>query len=295
MGRRLFATLCAAFLLVSSLLGCGSAVPEDRVNDYVGTWAIEGVTSGGDEVTGDELDLYKAMGVYLIVGSDYTVLYEVFGMSVSGTFEIGDSGEAAVTFSESESADAGVSAKQTLQEKDGKLYLKDEKDEQSFVQIDPSDKKSADVSALLGNVDESNLEETLGSLREDLQNAADGTFPLTDAEELDEMVASDKNCSIKVRARGSYLGDPGYLLEIENKGTARIVVSDDGAFTVNGQEVDPVLMAVIDPGNTSREVLWFEGDSLSLNEDGELGEVRGKLVATNYETGEKLGTYDFSL
>ncbi len=293
MAKRLFALLCATCLLASMILGCGNAAPEDTTADFVGTWAIDEVTNGGDAVTGDELDLYKAMGVYLIAGSDHTVLFEMFGVSVTGTFQP-EGSVATVTFSESEAADAGVSAKQTLEAKDDKLLLKDETDTMTFVQIDPSDKKTADVGALLGSVDESSLEETLGSLRRELESTANGTAPVEHAEGMDETVASDKNCVIKVLAKGTYQSEPSYLVEIENKGDQRIVVEATGMFSVSDASLKPVLFAVVEPRERAREVLWFDGEALGGGAEA-LGDVKGKLVVTNSQTGDEVASYDLEL
>lgn len=290
---RLFATLALACALVASLAGCGGASKEELSRPFVGTWAIDGVVSGGVPATEQELDLYKAMGVYLVLGSDNTLLFELFGVSVSGTWEPVDNGKATVSFSVSEAADAGVAAEQELELGDGKLSLVDGTDTRTFVQIDPADKQESDLNAILGSSDASNLEETLLALRKELSGSVQGTAPLDDAKELDQFVAGDAVCEIAVKAVGTYQGDPGYLLTITNKSDERIIVDDD-AFEVGGQTADAVLLAIVDPGSTTQEVLWF--DSSKLDGDGvdALESVSGKLTVTGFESGEVLGTYDFA-
>ena len=290
---RLIATFVLACALVATLAGCGAASKEELSRPFVGTWAIDSVVSGGVTSTGQELELYKAMGVYLVLGSDNTLLFELFGVSVSGTWDPVDANKATVSFSESEAADAGVAAEQELQLVDGKLHLVDGDDTRIFAQIDPADKQESDIGALLGSTDASNVEETLLALRKDLTGAAEGTAPLDDAQELDQFVAGDAVCEIKIKAMGTYGGDPGYLLTITNKADERIVVDDD-AFEVGGKAADAVLLAIVDPGSTSQEVLWFDADELGGEGTAALESVSGKLTVTGYESGEVLGTYDFA-
>ena len=292
MGKRLATALLSSLLLVSALL-VGCAPGGDDTVGFVGTWALDGLTTGGEQAEGEELGLYKAMGVYIIMGSDHTVLFEMFGFSVTGTFEVEDAATATVSFSESEAADAGIPAKQTLARSDGKLLLKDGVDTMTFEQIDPSQKKTFDAREMLGDLDEATLEETLGTLGKDIKGAADGTFPLSDAEKVDEFVASDAVCSIRLQATGTYLGEPGYLLSIQNKTDERIVVRDGGSFSVGDRTVNPVLLAVVDAGSSAREVLWFPKDELG-EDAGELEDVSGTIVVRGAESGDELGTYDFA-
>lgn len=276
-------------MLACSLLGCGGADAQDHTGNFVGSWGIDSVVTAGEEVGAKELDLYKAMGVYLVAGEDKTLRYELFGVSVSGTYEPENDRAAVVTFSDSEAADAGITAKQRLEVSDeGKLVLEDGDDSMRFVRIDPEDVHATEGGEYLGSVNESDLESTLGALREDLQSAAAGTSPLEDAEQIDQTLVGDATCSVRVVAKGTYLGDAAFLLSIENRTDARIVVSDNNSFTVDGYIIDPVLLSVVDAGSTSTGVLWFPGVT-------ELDEAQGELVVTDYQTNDVLSTYDFEL
>lgn len=279
--------------LCLALVGCGASgeggtgAHEANAN-FVGTWAIDSMSSDGQEMTEDELSIAKAMGVYLTLRDDGTAALELFGVEAEGTWEATDASHAMLRIEEGSSAD--VAGDQEMTFADGTLTMESPAQKMVFTQIDPSEKTSADLEQLLGT----DLEEfghtaggSMGSTTSAVSNAQ-----LADSAALDIVVADDDMCTIKVTAKGDYFGDPGYYVEVVNKTDGQIFVDDNNEFGINGTVASPVFSMTVNAGETGSAILWFDKEDINGAGVEALSNVNGKLTVTN-ETGDVLRTYDF--
>ena len=111
------------------------------------------------------------------------------------------------------------------------------------------------------------------------------------------VIADDDTIGITVEAKKvDSSDDPGFVLKISNKTDGKVYVYSNPGWTVKGAQVnDPVLRALVDPGETSEEFMWFDHGNLPTSSLDGLKEVVGTLVVEDYGTSAILGEYGFSL
>lgn len=108
-------------------------------------------------------------------------------------------------------------------------------------------------------------------------------------------IADDANVAITVVAKKlDTSGDPGYVLNIQNRTDRKIYVYSAEGWTVDGATVDDaVLLEEVDAGQTVEGFMWFDHESGGLTTLDSLKSVVGKIVVEDYATSAQLGVYAF--
>lgn len=288
--------ICAWVALVAlcvALFGCGGGTAEEQATEnFVGLWSLDAMTSDGKAKTGSDLELYKAMGVYLTLEDGGAATYELFGVEAKGSWAANSATSATLTFDESVAQSVKLLESQGLTVGGGTLTMTTDDDALSFVRIDESEKKTGDLTALMGDLG-GDLGVNVKSLSDSAMAEGVEYSPLSDAKKLGTSLAEDKTCSIQLVAVGDYMGDPGYLLRITNKTDDKVLVDNKDDFTVNGTSVSPIFSVELDGGASVDEVLWFQNSDLGDGGVDALTKVKGTIVVSDFATGKELGTYEF--
>lgn len=104
-------------------------------------------------------------------------------------------------------------------------------------------------------------------------------------------VADDDVCKIEIIGKGAdFIGDPGYRLAITNKTQNTLAVAPEGAFKVNGNEIEAILGDYVDPEETIEVFLSFPADQLGGGVE-QLGNVEGNILIANEINGKQKGSY----
>lgn len=104
-------------------------------------------------------------------------------------------------------------------------------------------------------------------------------------------VADDDVCKIEVIGKGTdFIGDPGYRLSITNKTQNTLAVAPEGAFKVNGNEIEAILGEYVDPEGTVETFLSFPADQLGGGVE-QLGNVEGTILVSKEINGKQQGSY----
>lgn len=86
----------------------------------------------------------------------------------------------------------------------------------------------------------------------------------------------------------------GYVLTIANKTSGKVYAYSDVGWTVKGADVDDaVLRAVVDPGQTVQEFMWFDRRNVGVSSLDGLEDVEGAIVIEDFDTGAIVGEYAF--
>ena len=300
----LAATLVMVPVLFLGLSGCGGAAKNASANDnFIGTWAVDSMTMGGEASGAEELELAKSLGIYLTLEEGGKAAYEVFGSSVAGTWTPSDATNAKLNFAKQDAGNVSLEAESELSYADGKVTLTSGYDILVLKRIDPSEKKSTQLEERLKETEQSAQSPGGSSMGNAASQPGDASSPaatgsgysvLLASQPIDIPIADDAVCAIKVVAKGDCYGNPGYLVRVTNKTDHTIMVDNEGEFTVEGDVGGVIFSVNVPAGQTSEETLWFENLS---SEDGgaeSLTGVVGKIVVTNVDTGEKMATYDFN-
>ncbi|MDI9590288.1 MAG: hypothetical protein QM302_04520 [Acidobacteriota bacterium] len=128
---------CAVFACLM-VAACGNASEAvDYGEAFVGTYEICEMTEDGEVTGADDLKLLSSAGlhVYLDLDADGTGVLELFGRSMSGTWEASGSKKATITID-------GQAVDMTL-DGEGILALSQDSQELKFRRIDPSEKEEA--------------------------------------------------------------------------------------------------------------------------------------------------------
>ena len=298
------AMLAMAPALLAGLSGCGGAANNASANDnFVGTWAVDSMTMGGESSGTEELELAKSLGIYLTLEEGGKANYEVFGSSVVGTWTPSEATKAKLNFSKQDAGNVSLEAESELSYADGKVTLTSGYDLLVLKKIDPSEKKSTQLEERLKESEQSAQTPGGSTMGNSASQPADPAAPtavesgyssLLATQPIDFPIADDAVCTIKVVAKGDCYGNPGYLVRVTNKTDHQIMVDNEGEFTVEGDVGGVIFSMSVPAGQTSEDTLWFERLSTDDGGVGSLAGVVGKIVVTNADTGEKIATYDFN-
>ena len=306
--RGLLVALAVTLVVVTPLLvglsGCGGAVNGASATDnFVGTWAVDTMTMGGETSGAEELELAKSLGIYLTLEEGGKATYEVFGSSVVGTWTPSDATNAKLNFAKQDAGNVSLEAESELTYSDGKVSITSGYDILVLKRIDPSEKKSTQLDERLKETEQS-AQTSGGSTMGNSAAPADGSqapaaaessyAALVASQPIDRTVADDAVCTIKAVAKGDCYGNPGYLVRVTNKTDHAIMVDNEGEFTVDGDVGGVIFSMNVPAGQTAEDTLWFERLSTKDDGVGSLTGVVGRIVVTNVDTGEKMGTYDFN-
>ena len=291
-------------VLLAGLSGCAGAANNASANDnFVGTWAVDSMTMGGETSGAEELELAKSLGIYLTLEEGGKATYEVFGSSVMGTWKPSDATNAKLNFAKQDAGNVSLEAESELSYADGKVTLTSGYDLLVLKRIDPSEKKSTQLEERLKETEQSAQAPGGSAMGNSASQPADAATPaavesgysaLLASQPIDLPVADDAVCAIKVVAKGDCYDNPGYLVRVTNKTDHAIMVDNDGEFTVEGDVGGVVFSMSVPAGQTAEDTLWFERLSTEEGGVGSLTGVVGKIVVTNVDTGEKMATYDFN-
>lgn len=241
--KRFWTALAAAFVLSLALVACGGASADYKEN-FIGTWEVTSLTQNGEETSAEQLETMKSYGlaVYLDLNEDGTSALDLFGETREGTWEAKSADKVTVTINDDP-------IEGTLG--DGILTLSQDGSELVLKQIDPSER--IDTSEAASALAPSNGSTYYGGdTIEDLDGAVTLDIPLVD----DEQVA------IKVLGMGSYVGDPGFLLELTNKTASDVLFVSGNGWNTNGIATDPVLYETVKAGETLGSILWFNASEV---------------------------------
>ena len=104
-------------------------------------------------------------------------------------------------------------------------------------------------------------------------------------------VTDDDVCKIEIIGKGTdFIGDPGYRLAITNKTQNTLAVAPEGAFKVNGNEIEAILGDYVDPEETIEVFLSFPADQLGGGAE-QLSNVEGSILVANEINGKQKGSY----
>lgn len=289
--------------LLAMLSGCAGVANNASANDnFVGTWAVDSMTMGGETSGAEELELAKSLGIYLTLEEGGKATYEVFGSSVVGTWTASDAANAKLNFAKQDAGNVSLEAESELKYSDGKVSITSGYDVLVLKRIDPGEKKSVQLEERLKETDQS-VQSPGGSTMGNSASQGEGTpapaaiessySVLLSPQAIDLPIADDATCSIRVVAKGDCYGNPGYLVRVTNKTDHAIMVDNEGEFTVDGDVGGVIFSMSVPAGQTTEDTLWFERLSTKDDGVGSLAGVVGKVSVTNAATGEKMGTYDF--
>ena len=298
-------TFVVVVTLPVGLSGCGGAANGVSANDnFVGTWAVDSMTMGGETSGSDELELAKSLGIYLTLQEDGKASYEVFGSSVAGTWTPSDATNAKLYFAKQDAGNVSLEAESELTYSDGKVSITSGNDILVLKRIDPSEKKSTQLEERLKETEQQS-QTSAGSAMGNSASSAEGTAApvagessyaaLVDPQAIDLTIADDAVCTIKAVAKGDCYGNPGYLIRVSNKTDHAITVDNEGDFTIDGSVGGVVFSMNVPAKQTVADTLWFENLSTKDDGVGSLADIVGRIVVTNADTGEKMGTYDFNV
>ena len=277
-----------AFVLVTA--GCGqTGDAASWASDFEGTWSIIDYKTDGESLTEDQLAIVQALGIYLNLGQDGAGSLELLGDEIPATWEATGDKVAKITIDEKDNADFAGEDEIRI-DADGHLTMKSAVDSLTFEKIDPSQKSQADLGSL-ATPDvpvEAESDASAGGATASTTTVTPVTV-LTDVTELDKKIASDDNLTIRAIAQGSYYGDLGYLIEVENKGDENLFVSVADPIDVAGSTVNAHLEMSVNAHETGSEVLWAGSDETKT-----LDGAKGTLVVTGSD-GSKIATYSFEL
>lgn len=290
MKKRCLGILAMVIACALVLVGCSNAAEQGK-KAFAGVWSLDGVVMSGTAMTEDEMAIAQALGTYLTLNEDGTGSFEMMGMEVAGTWSATDATTGKITLTDE--SELGMSGEQGMKLEDDKLIMVSNSDSLSFVKIDPSQKQETDIASALSEALSGS-----GSLSGATDSATSGTgsvAALDNAQELNVTLGDTDDFTIKVTGKGSYLGDPAFVVEVANKSKTTLLVDDDDKFSVAGKVASPIFSMEVPAGATSDELLWF--DSANLGDAGVevLSGVKGKLIVSNADTGEELAQLDFSV
>ena len=104
-------------------------------------------------------------------------------------------------------------------------------------------------------------------------------------------VTDDDVCKIEIIGKGTdFIGDPGYRLAITNKTQNTLAVAPEGAFKINGNEIEAILGDYVDPEETIEVFLSFPADQLGGGVE-QLSNVEGNILVANEINGKQKGSY----
>lgn len=269
--KRIWPALVAAFAICLALAGCGK--PKDPADDFVGTWEVISISSDGEETSEKDLNLLKDLDlhVYLVLNENGMATLEVFGDGMDGTWTATEKGKGTILLD-------GQEVPMVI--KGGKLTLEQDRSSMTFRKLDEEEDDA-------GTMHESTTSATYfgGDTIEDLENAS----------ELDILVANDDVCTIKVIAKGTYVGSPAFLFEITNKTDADfLVVNSTDDWAVDGVKRSATLYKTLKPKETLGSVAWFV--ATGYNDDvEELTNVTGTIIIVDANANNILGEYQFAI
>ncbi len=274
MKKGILAALVCAMALCVALVGCGSG-KTDYSKNFIGKWEIESMSSDGEELDADYMNLMRTFGANIVLNleKDGIANLDVMGENLSCTWEAKSASTLTITPQE---ASEDVTP--------GEFELKDDKlvgdfDDASFIFVKNDNAKASSQEGI---------------------TAWDDTFE-EEGEETAEVpinmvVADDELCTIEIVSAGEdFSGDPGYTVKVTNNDAdTTLVVYCDDTCVVNGKSVDGWLNLTVKPGTYAEEFMYFSKDDIGGGVEA-LTDVSGTIAVVNDDTWENLATYDFSL
>lgn len=268
--KRIWPALVAAFAICLALAGCGK--PKDPAEDFIGKWEVISISSDGEETSEKDLNLLKDLDlhVYLVLNENGMATLDVFGDGMDGTWSVSERGKGSILLD-------GQEVPMVI--KGGKLTLEQDRSSMTFKKLE--DSEEAATSADAGHAATYFGGDTIN----DLDNPT----------EMDVLVANDDICTIKVTARGTYVGSPAFLFEITNKTDADfLVVNSTDDWAVNGAKRSATLYKTLKPQETLGSVAWFVQTGFD-DDVNELTNVTGTIIICDANANNILGEYEFAL
>ena len=85
-------------------------------------------------------------------------------------------------------------------------------------------------------------------------------------------------------------------MEITNRSAGKVYVYAAPGWKVNGADAkDGVLRALVGPGETIEDFLWFDHDDVNTSSPSSLKNVEGTIAVEDYDTSAILGEYRFTM
>lgn len=265
--KRVLIGALMACMLAFGLAGCGSSQPVNEDN-LTGYWSLDTSELGIEAF----LELDGA-------DEDHTAALVVGGALYEGTWSV-QNGSATFTTEDNQAIKLSMSGDKLVLGKDdgSKLVFK-----------------------------KSTLEEIWGDDFAEGETGATGEAAATaDGEEIevvDEVIndiepvtiADDANCTITVTGKGTdFTGDPGYRMQIVNKGTAAIFVTAEEDFTVNGKAIEAGIGDSVEAGETLETFMYFAADDLGGSVEALVG-VDGVINVETDEDYTEIASYTFHM
>lgn len=269
------AVAAAALLVALALSGCASG---GNAEAFLGTWDLQSGESSQDDGAAERIDVagLRDLGLdtYLNLDGDGTFVLVTIDEAKRGTWSASGN-NAATAKVEGQNAEMRIS--------DDKLYLKQGATTLVFSKGDP--KASDAAEKVLKEESAPSLGEEAAGLSETVVRGGLWTLPLP--------LIDDEVCSLTITGDGvDKWGDPGYNLQISNKGSKAIDVWVLDPFLVNGTSVTAYLFETVQPYQTVTAFIQFDTAELGTTSVSALKNVEGTVLVDESD-GESLGAYPF--
>lgn len=293
MKRRYVAAIIVCLACVLALAGCSGASSSGSQGSSAGSQTLD---SGAQAIGADSIKGFWEIEPDSSLGFEATLNLEDDGFAefvygdayADGTWKV-DGTQASIEFptkfgtekKKNDQADDGVRVavislngdKLVMGREDGSKLVFIKSDISEYYANDPND------DSILMKDKPTETEENVDIVDEVVEDMA----PVS--------ISDDEICAIEVTGKGTdYIADPGYRLSVKNKSDKTISLSVDGAFTVNGNEVEANLLEFVDPDGSVETFLSFPADQLQEGVEG-LADVEGTILVSDEMTSEKLGSY----
>ena len=270
--KRLLSITALALVIALSLAftGCSGAQKDASAN-FQGSWKMTNVAGA----TEDDIARREAFGmsVVLDLNEDKTAVLNMMGEEMSGTWEAKSETECTLTI-EGDSVTGNLSGEE--------LTFAIEGEEMTFKKVSAEEAaKAKEASA--------SMESAFDGGGENAEVTYDASFtPVT--------VVDDDMWTIDVVAKKSdEWGDPGYVVDVNNKSDKSIYVTvPSDACSVNGKMVDFWGGEVVLPGKLA-EGAFFYADSDDVASVSEMTNVEMVIEVWDNDTYETLASYDVTL
>ncbi len=267
---RIIACILCAFLMCGILTACsGTGGSASKGAKMVGYWELTGGTSGGEELTADDIKTLKEMDLLFILylSEDGKATFDSFGDVEDMTWDI-------------------ENATLTVDDITGTLELSDD----TLTYSDESDESNKFV---FKKGDDS-LAEKIETDRKSMEEGDAGTTVETQRVAIDPAVtiADDEVANITAVARVvDENGMGGIELAITNKSDERFASHTLDDATVNGGTYEIYYYAEVYAGETVNEVVAFDG----VTTIDELKDINFTLTIYEVEYFNDLGVYEVSI
>lgn len=282
---KLVAVLGCALALCLALVGCGGGK-----DSYVGTWNMqssETIDESGTSAsvyTEDEVNSLRDSGldIYLTLKDNDIAVFNNLGTLIDGKWTA-SGGSGSITFDQPSMADPETgemaeTTEATLKLSGSTLIMEMENVSYTFVKSD--EEKDPYVDTGIQVADENGM-----------------SLIMTESEQMSPVViADDDTVNLTIDGVGvDSLGDPGYNLQIQNNSTNTINVWVPEPVQMDNKDIRVYTYITLNPGTSTTTFLQLDVDDAGTSDYKELGQITGAIQVDNAETGEVLGTYEFTL